>query len=146
MWNDVKRIHFLPQGAWEISRSSLSSPLLHVHPLPSNSYVNRLVAGFPPRRPRFEPGPGYMGFVVDKVALGQVFSEYFGFLCYFAFHRLLHNHHLSSGAGTIGQTVAEVPSGLRLTPWEKYSVTTEKSQNTVAKCINIPCSISKVTK
>jgi hypothetical protein len=30
------------------------------------------------------------------------------------------NHpHLSSGAGTIGQTVAAVPSGLSLTPWEK---------------------------
>jgi hypothetical protein len=26
------------------------------------------------------------------VALGQVFSEYFGFPCQFAFHRLLHNH------------------------------------------------------
>jgi hypothetical protein len=26
-----------------------------------------------------------MGFVVDKVALGQVFSEYFGFPCQFAF-------------------------------------------------------------
>jgi hypothetical protein len=40
-----------------------------------------------------------VGFVVDKVAAGQVFSEYFGFRCQFAFHRLLHNHpHLSSGA------------------------------------------------
>jgi hypothetical protein len=27
-----------------------------------------------------------MGFVVDKVALGQVFSEYFGFPCQ-SFHR-----------------------------------------------------------
>jgi hypothetical protein len=53
------------------------------------------------------------------VALGQVFSEYFGFPCQFAFHRLLHNHHLSSGAGTIGQTVAAVPSGLSLIPREK---------------------------
>jgi hypothetical protein len=42
-------------------------------------------------------------FVVDKVALGQVFSEYFGFPCQFLFHQLLHNHHLSSGVGTIGQ-------------------------------------------
>jgi hypothetical protein len=25
------------------------------------------------------PGSGQVGFVVDKVALGQVFSEYFGF-------------------------------------------------------------------
>jgi hypothetical protein len=32
-------------------------------------------------------------FVVEKVALGQVFSEYFGFPCHFSFHQLLHNHH-----------------------------------------------------
>jgi hypothetical protein len=32
-----------------------------------------------------------VGFVVNKVALGQNFSEYFGFPCQFAFHRLLHN-------------------------------------------------------
>jgi hypothetical protein len=45
-----------------------------------------------------------MGFVVEKVALGQVFSDYFGFICQSSFHQLLHNHpHLSSGAGTIGQ-------------------------------------------
>jgi hypothetical protein len=45
----------------------------------------------------------HMGFVVDKVGLEQVFSEYFGFLCQFSFHQLLHNHlHLSSGASTIG--------------------------------------------
>jgi hypothetical protein len=39
----------------------------------------------------------YMGFVVDKVALGQVFSEYFGFPCR-SFQRLLHTciiHHPS---------------------------------------------------
>jgi hypothetical protein len=44
-----------------------------------------------------------VGFVVDKVALGQGFSEYFGFPCHSSFHQLLHNHHLSSRAGTIGQ-------------------------------------------
>jgi hypothetical protein len=61
-----------------------------------------------------------MGFVVEKVALGQVFSEYFSFPYQFLFHRLLHTHHLSSGAGTIGQIVADVPSGLSLTlPQEK---------------------------
>jgi hypothetical protein len=32
-------------------------------------------AGFPPRWPGF----AQVGFVVDKMALGQVFSEYFGF-------------------------------------------------------------------
>jgi hypothetical protein len=44
-----------------------------------------------------------VGFVKEKVALGQVFSEYFGFPCQSSFHQLLHNHHQSSGAGTIGQ-------------------------------------------
>jgi hypothetical protein len=65
--------------------------------------LRRLVAGFTPRRPGFEPGSGHVGFMVDKVALGQVFSENFGFPCQFASHRLLHNHHpLSSRVGTIG--------------------------------------------
>jgi hypothetical protein len=54
---------------------------------------------------------------VNKVALGQVFSEYLFFPCQFAFHQLLHNHHrLSSETGTIGQRVTDVPSGLSLTP------------------------------
>jgi hypothetical protein len=51
-----------------------------------------------------QPGSGNVGFVVDKVALGQVFSKYFSFPCQSSFHRLLQNYpHLSSGAGTIGQ-------------------------------------------
>jgi hypothetical protein len=36
--------------------------------------------------------------------------------CPFSFHRLLHIRHLPSGAGTIGQIVAHVPSGLSLAP------------------------------
>jgi hypothetical protein len=44
-----------------------------------------------------KPESSHVGFVVDKVALGQVFSEYFGFLCQSSFHKFLHNHpHLSS--------------------------------------------------
>jgi hypothetical protein len=34
----------------------------------------------------------YMGFVVDKAALGQVFSEYFDFPCQSSFHQSLHHH------------------------------------------------------
>jgi hypothetical protein len=30
---------------------------------------------------RFDPRSGHVGFVADKVALGQVFSEYFGLPC-----------------------------------------------------------------
>jgi hypothetical protein len=40
----------------------------------SNKKAARLVAGFPLRRPGLEPGSGHVGFVVDKVALGHVFS------------------------------------------------------------------------
>jgi hypothetical protein len=47
---------------------------------------------------------------------GAGFLQYFGFPCQFSFYRLLHSLELSSGAGTIGQFVADVPSGLSLTP------------------------------
>jgi hypothetical protein len=33
-----------------------------------------------------------VGFVVDKAALGQVFSEYLGFPCQSSFHKILHHH------------------------------------------------------
>jgi hypothetical protein len=56
-----------------------------------------------------------VGFVVDKVELGQVFSEYFGYTSQFSFRQLLHAL-LSSAVGTIGQLVAGVTSGLCLTP------------------------------
>jgi hypothetical protein len=37
-------------------------------------------------------------FVVDKMASGQVFSEYFGFPCQNrSFHQLLHHHHNHPG-------------------------------------------------
>jgi hypothetical protein len=34
----------------------------------------------------------HVGFVVDKVALGQVFFEYFSFPCQSSFHQFLHHH------------------------------------------------------
>jgi hypothetical protein len=52
--------------------------------------AQRLDAGFPPRRPGFACGQ-HVGFVVDKAALEQVFSEYFGFPRQ-SFHRFLHRH------------------------------------------------------
>jgi hypothetical protein len=36
-------------------------------------WFRSLVAGLSPRRPGFAPGSIHVGFVVDKVALGQVF-------------------------------------------------------------------------
>jgi hypothetical protein len=81
--------------------------------------MRRPVAGFSQRLPVFDPRSSHMGFVMNKVALGLVFFEYFGFTCQFSFHRLLHTDYLSSGAGTIGRLVADVPSGLSLTQNKK---------------------------
>jgi hypothetical protein len=53
--------------------------------------------------------------LVDKVALGQVSSEYFCFLRQFSLHQMLHTH-LLSGIGAIGQLVADVPNEISLTP------------------------------
>jgi hypothetical protein len=85
-----------------------------------------LVAGF-------EPASGHMGFVVDKVALRQVSSEYFRFPLQFSLRWLIHNHHhLSSGAGTIGQLVADVPSGLHLTPPQETKTKTKADYENVS--------------
>jgi hypothetical protein len=37
----------------------------------------------------------HVGFVVDEVALDQVFPEYFGFNCQSSFHQFLHHHNHS---------------------------------------------------
>jgi hypothetical protein len=36
-------------------------------------WLRRLAASLSPRRPGFDPGSVHVGFVVNKVALGQVF-------------------------------------------------------------------------
>jgi hypothetical protein len=43
-------------------------------------WLGRLVADLSPLRPGFDPGSVHVGFVVDKVALGRFFPEYFGFI------------------------------------------------------------------
>jgi hypothetical protein len=104
LWGFINTENFLDNC------ESINSPMKAV------PWFRRLVAGFPPLRPAFDPRSGHVRLLVDKMTLGQVFSEYLGFHCQLSFHRLLHNHHyLSSGAGTIGQIVTEVPSGLSLT-------------------------------
>jgi hypothetical protein len=53
-------------------------------------YANEVAAHEVSRRPSSQRGGP--GFVVDKMALGQVFSERLGFSWQFSFHRLLHVH------------------------------------------------------
>jgi hypothetical protein len=99
----------------------LEHHLTHTHRRASSKYkLKRLVAGFPPRRPGFEPGSGHVRFVVHKVALGQVFSEYFGFPCQSSFHQLLQKSPSSIIWGWYNRPeVAAVPSGLSPTPRKK---------------------------
>jgi hypothetical protein len=52
-----------------------------------------LLAGIPLRRPGFASGQ-HVGFVVGKTALGQVFSEYFGFRRQSFHQSLQHHNHL----------------------------------------------------
>jgi hypothetical protein len=54
--------------------------------------LGRAIAQAVSRWPGFEPGSGQVGFVVDKVALGQNSSEYFSFPCQSSFHQILHHH------------------------------------------------------
>jgi hypothetical protein len=52
-----------------------------------------------------------VGFVVDKMVLGQVFSEYFGFLYQPHFIPPTSPSSQSPGTGTIGQYMAAVLRG-----------------------------------
>jgi hypothetical protein len=57
--------------------------------------------------------------VAKAAAQGQIFSEFFSFPCY-SFHRQLYTHHPSPGAGTIGQILADEPSGILLAPYQGH--------------------------
>jgi hypothetical protein len=53
-------------------------------------HKKRAVARAGIRRRGFEPESGHVRFMVDKVALGQVSSQYFRFPCQFSLHELFH--------------------------------------------------------
>jgi hypothetical protein len=65
-------------------------------------------------RLRFRAACGVCG---GQNVTGAGFSEYLGFPFQCSFHKLFHvDYHLSSGAVTIGQLVADIQIGLSLTP------------------------------
>jgi hypothetical protein len=55
-------------------------------------WLKRLVAGLSPRRPGFAPGSIHVGFMVDSVALGQVFLRVLRFSPVNIIPPLLHIH------------------------------------------------------
>jgi hypothetical protein len=58
--------------------------LIYIH---NTRVAIKTTDGFPPWRPKFSPRPVHVGFVVDKVAMGQIFYEYFSFLLSVPFHQ-----------------------------------------------------------
>jgi hypothetical protein len=54
--------------------------------------LKRLVPGFLSCWRVFELGSDHVGFVVEKLAMEPVFSEYFSFPYQFLFYKLLHIH------------------------------------------------------
>jgi hypothetical protein len=72
--------HAYEQRARVPPRQSLAATSKHTSTAAAPELTG-LVAGFPLRRPGFEPRSGHMGFVVDRMALGQVLSGYSCFPC-----------------------------------------------------------------
>jgi len=58
--------------------------------------MRRLVASLFTTEGLFNMRPIHVGFVVDKVGMGQVISEYFGFLLSISFHQCLTFIHSAS--------------------------------------------------
>jgi hypothetical protein len=54
--------------------------------------IQLLSATFPPRQPQFGARSSRVGFVVDRMVFGQVFSAYLCFTSHFSFHQLLNTH------------------------------------------------------
>jgi hypothetical protein len=63
-------------------------------------WLRLLVAGLSLRRPRFEFGSIYVGFLVDKVSLGQVLLRGFDFLLSISFHCGPPRSHITWGMNT----------------------------------------------
>jgi hypothetical protein len=68
---------------------------------------------------RVQARTGHVEFVVDKVALGQVFSSTSVSPANSHSIDCSHIHHLPSGAGTTGQLVADLSRGLILNPHQE---------------------------
>jgi hypothetical protein len=63
-------------------------------------------------RPRLEPRLGHVRFCGGQCGTGVSFLRVLRFPLPILIPPTVHTHHVSSGAGTIGQLVADVPSGL----------------------------------
>ncbi|PNF13825.1 hypothetical protein B7P43_G12428 [Cryptotermes secundus] len=94
-----------------------------------------------------DPGSGQVGFVVDKVALGRIFSEYFGFPCQSSFYQIPHYHNhpgqARSEAGIVDSNPTQgidvwsiAPNGHKPSYW--HSLGTEPmTHHTIGQLVDI---------
>jgi hypothetical protein len=69
---------------------------MYVYARQAMPWLKRLVAGLSPQRPWFTPGSIHVGFVVDKLALGQVFLQVLQFSPANIIPPLLHIHRITA--------------------------------------------------
>jgi hypothetical protein len=69
-------------------RSTMSSLIRTL----GNAMAQAVSHWLPTAAARVRAQSGHVGFVVDKMGLGQIFSEYFGFPCQSSLHQILHPH------------------------------------------------------
>ena len=77
------------------------------------SWLRRLVAGLSPRRPGFDSGSVHVGFVVDKVSLGQVFPRVLRFFPVNSIPTVLHYTKKTKKAAHLHHSVAQQALRLR---------------------------------
>jgi hypothetical protein len=105
MWTWRGMVMVIPAGnnSWLVHQSSLTllpaeASVASRRNRQAVPWLRSLAAGLSPRRPGFAPGWIHVGFVVDKVALGQVFLQVLRFSpVSISFHRRSPNsHHLGN--------------------------------------------------
>jgi hypothetical protein len=88
--NTLEWLAFHEQAHW--NGSPFTNKYIGMARLSHKVVVRWLVGGFSSRQLWFCSWSGRVGFVVNRVALGQFFSEYFGFPFQFSFQQLLGIH------------------------------------------------------
>jgi hypothetical protein len=79
-----------PVGTADASLELFAYPLLHGSSAYSDNSAELRAGAQAVSCPGFSPG---VRFVVDRVAVNQVFFQYFGFLCRLSLNLLVHTHH-----------------------------------------------------
>ena len=102
---------------WSILISSHSVPILR-----------RLVLGLSSWTPAFDSKQARVGCVMDKLALGHIFSYYFGFLLSTSFQKNLHTHSFNYHTDYMVICAVFIPSRRNVRGWHRQQNYRRKRQ------------------